>query len=319
MPLKGGACLLFSQGGADAEMEYPSSNSGEEGNDFHCLQDLFAGGDESESSEDDSASDREWKEAVRAAVETEIQYQVQLRLSLERKDKLGEGVEAHVEDIEESAQLHAMRGRRQQAQEPIADQPYLLTPEAGDGGEVHSAAIRHENEKKETENQRKDIQINKDTTKDAGEREEKEECAKVSQQRHQSVYDYVSAKYGAPQDQLQNLIKTGTYCCLSEEERARIGVDKRVRWPVERSITLPTPRHDKIEKQSKVPLEFFEPLLGQQRPLRNYSGPRPVIFDSQSGDLSRRGGEEGDRRDRGGGLIFESRFESGNLQQAMQV
>ena len=313
------------------EMDSSSESCGGRGQ-FRCLQNLFADDGESESSGDDSASDREWKEAVRAAVETEIQYQVQLRLALEGKDAVKEGMKRHGEEIEESAEMHVMRGKRQQPQKEGNSRS--LTPEAGE--EKHPSSTCHENDKETPETISIKVPNNKHSTVEAEERVKEEDVMKISQQRHQSIYEYVTSKYGAPFDQLQHLLKAGTYHCLSEEERVRIGVDKRVKWPVECSIALPTQCHEKTEKQSKVPLEFFEPLLGNQRPLRNCSGPRPVVYDSQNGGHSERrkqveeGGErEKGERDKGGegekgergsvGLTFESRFESGNLRQAMQV
>ncbi|XP_003384825.1 PREDICTED: cytosolic carboxypeptidase 2-like [Amphimedon queenslandica] len=306
-------------------MDSSSESCGGKGQ-FLCLQNLFADDGESESSGDDSASDREWKEAVRAAVETEIEYQVQLRLALEGKGAAREGMKRHGEEIEESAEMHVMRGKRQQPQKD--DHLRSITPEAGEEKDPTSSL---ENDKEIPEATSIKVPNNKHSTVEAEERvKEKEDASKVSQQRHQSIYEYVTSKYGAPTDQLQHLLKAGTYHCLSEEERVRIGIDKRVKWPVECNIALPTQTHQRIEKQSKVPLEFFEPLLGNQRPLRNYTGPRPVVYDGQNGGpIERRKEveEEGkvEKEKRGGGergrvgLTFESRFESGNLRQAMQV
>lgn len=318
------------QGGAEKtrqEMDSSSESCGGNGQ-FRCLQNLFADDGESDSSGDDSASDREWKEAVRAAVETEIEYQVQLRLALEGKGAAREGMRRHGEDIEESAEMHVMRGKRQQPQKD--DHTRSLTPEAGE--EKHPTPTSLENDKEIPEGMSIKVPNNKHSTIEAEERDkEKGDASKVSQQRHQSIYEYVTSKYGAPIDQLQHLLKAGTYHCLSEEERVRIGIDKRVKWPVECNIALPTQIHERTEKQSKVPLEFFEPLLGNQRPLRNYTGPRPVVFDGQNGGPIERIGKEVEEEDKGkrekrgegergrAGLTFESRFESGNLRQAMQV
>ena len=102
-------------------MELSSSEESEEG---PLLKGLFTDDEGSDnSSENDSycASDREWRDAVKAAVETEIQYQVQLRLSLESPGFLSQEKQWDNDTGELLPQLQ-WRTRRQQRSDSLPDE-----------------------------------------------------------------------------------------------------------------------------------------------------------------------------------------------------
>lgn len=322
--------LIFRCGWIEMESE------SEEGEDkFNYLQTLFDEEKETGSSSDESASDKEWKEAVRAAVETEIQYQVQLRLAAVLGGPVGGDQD---NELDPSAVASATHMKLEREKRKLLQKERIVSINNTED------ISQPDSSKEEPQKIQKDHQltapilpllpplttapkptITTNTTSGA---------TKQHTFERGTIYEYLSSKYGTPHEQLQNLVKTGRFRCLPDEARERIGVDKRIRWPIECNISQGTPRHKASHKHSKIPMQFFEPLLGQhRRPSFMQSSSangsaHSIIFDCRNKEgVGEREGEhkgaeregEGERGEREEGLKFESRFESGNLRQVIQM
>ena len=283
--LLGGAGILQSE-----RMELSSSEESEEG---PLLKGLFTDDEGSDnSSEDDSycASDREWRDAVKAAVETEIQYQVQLRLSLESPGFFSKEKQWDNDTGELLPQLQ-WRTRRRQRSDSLMRESKILSS-ANPELDIGTDGVQKRKER-ELEQPVEEVVRRKSEKKDV-----------------QSVYDYLKTKYGTPREQLECLMSEGRFQVVAMDYNKRIGVDKRVRWPTECNINQGTPKLSSYQLQSKVPFYPDAPLLGLSRPTIHRSPETiAVVYDRVANEQLVRDGT----------LLFESRFESGNLQQAMQV
>ena len=130
-------------------------------------------------------------------------------------------------------------------------------------------------------------------------------CRQSTSDRPVDVYEYLSAKYGIPIAQLKHLTKRGSY----KTKAMACGDGGSIRWPIEANIAVPTPKHTATCSNSSVQ---------EDRALANGDG-------CEGGEGVRRRGRQVYSCDGGGGgggegvLEFEARFESGNLQQALQV
>ena len=252
---------------------------------------LFSCDKETDSSSDASASDKEWREAIKAAVENEIQYQVQLRLALD--DTSEQDIEKQ-EDTE-TAQLLELRARkRTRCLRQSTDQLASHDPSFTDGITFEG----QQQQQQQQQQQRPDESL--DTTTSL----KPQLCAKKE---NQTIYDYLCSKYGTPYNQLKHLMQNGRFLSHSEKVRAEVSIDQRVRWPVECIITQPTPQLSTHQIEPKMPMQYFGPLLGQVRPSFHRANSLPVYDCKEEIKLCT------------SELTFESRFESGNLRQAMQV
>ena len=248
---------------------------------------LFSCDKETDSSSDASASDKEWRDAIKAAVENEIQYQVQLRLAL---DGISEQDIEKQEDAE-AVQLLELRARkRTRCSRKSTDQLASQDPMITDG-------IRFEGQQQQ-QKQQPDESL--DTTTSL-------KPQLYAKKDNQTIYDYLYSKYGTPYDQLKHLMQNGRFLSPSEKVRAEVSIDQRVRWPVECNIIQPTPQLSTHQIQPKMPMQSFGPLLGQVRPSFHHATSFPVYDCKEEIELCT------------SELTFESRFESGNLRQAMQV
>ena len=250
-----------------------------------------------------SESDKEWRDAVKAAVESEIQYQVQLRLSLEspiRKDRKGEGTSNADSNVRIYRREKRVLGDK--IDDQIDDQHltnYVASTILQETATIEDAtASAPQSDIKNLPNYIKHRQLQV-VVDDKPEKKEP-----------QTVYDYLHQKYGTSYEQLQNLMSTGKFRCNSGQECGIIGIDERIRWPTDCNITRPSPELASKNLQQRVPFFPDGPILGQARPLFHRTPQDCTIaFDrstnTQAVDNS--------------ALIFDSRFESGNLRQAIKV
>ena len=275
-------------------MESSEEDSGGSSDLEERLQQLFAEENDTDSFSDASASDREWKEALRATVETEIQYQVQLRLASEDIDQ---ELEKRDSDTPPSQNLKLnLRDRRNSPKRKDATEqlPSNTNPQA-----VAEMVEKQESVTDDAVTRQRTLQMN---------------YVKHKLNEKQTVYEYISRKYGTPMSQLQHLVFNGKYKCApsstDDDVRVKLGIDKRVKWPIECEITQSTPTHTTNEAQNRTPFGAgIGPLIGYERTKLQYTGPLKVVYDR----LAEAQIEfEND-------LKFESKFESGNLQKAIQV
>ena len=291
--------LIVSILGGAARSEMESSSSDE----APVLGGLFTDdrGSEISSGEDSySESDREWRDAVKAAVETEIQYQVQLRLSV-NSPRFGETGETEEQTEEARRELELRNRTRTRVSEKhqkfsVAEKAACEPPKAPDSREIQEQCIVTNTVGQKWDEQHGEVTKNKPKT-------EKKEP--------QTVYDYLRTKYGTPYVQLENLMKHGRFVCTGGS--SVVGVDRRLSWPVECNIALPTPSLSSLHLQPRVPFFPDGPVLGLARPsFHRTPDSSIVVYDRLSDTQSSRSMEDGV-------LKFESRFESGNLHQAIHV
>ncbi len=259
------------------------------------------------STEEDSysESDREWRDAVKAAVETEIQYQVQLRLSLDSPTHNNKNGDRTSND--EGNQRIYRRERR--VLHVKADVEHLASHKIGsidDTSIVEEAASVAVN-----------VSPIRRTSHDQPNHVIKEQRMKVvegdkpaEKKEPQTVYDYLHQKYGTCYEQLQSLMSTGKFRCSNGKECGIVGMDERIRWPTECNITQPSPKLTSNNLQVNVPFFPDAPILGHARPLFHRT-PQDctAVFEKASDTQVLEDGV----------LKFESRFESGNLHQAIKV
>lgn len=259
------------------------------------LQQLFAGENGLESSSEESPSDKEWREALRATVETEIQYQVQLRLASSPVDR----EEKRDSDTPPDVQKLDLRLKTKRKLKPSTETEMKLDTNIS----PRSTAME---EKQDVLNENETLKSLNSKHRHHNERKEN----------YQTVYEYVSNKYGTPIDQLQHLLSNGKYKCdsLDDETRSKLGIDRRVRWPVECKISQPTPAHSTSQLHHQIPLGVVTgPVLGHKRPKpQRASGPMTILYDRCAAADEPKG-------EMTNCLKFESQFESGNLNQAIHV
>ena len=319
-------------------MEYVDSESseGKESDDEAALSAVHNLYDD-----DCSDSEREWREAVRAAVETEIQYQVHLRLALDqsttgsvRSDSEQEqakqllircdrpkrtkarrkkkGVTAAAANLQQDATASEMGGTRVE-EDPSRQQRKSF--DARDIPTIDTAPGRS----------RKMRPIGRDAEKSAATRTEcpqllgqSEEAAsqlraKSEQPRAQSLLDYLHSKYGVPLSHLEHWTKHGRFICNLPKQLSR-GVDMNIKWPVEREIVHLTPQLAAVETSpQRVPFNIQLPPSPSPTPNKTDASPGLVVYSTDKGDVVSLD-ENGAPR-----LRFESRFECGNLRKAVQT
>lgn len=130
------------------------------------------------------------------------------------------------------------------------------------------------------------------------------------------LLQYVNSKYGAPRAQLKNLSEAGHYQ-TAIIDTSGIGNGPCIRHPVESNIFLSTPKH--ITMPYKVKNEEGTVIHKVKRKEETFAANglnRASASLLPSGQLVYTTGEEETVR---GDLEFESRFESGNLKQAIQM
>jgi hypothetical protein len=282
------------------------------------LQRLFGDGRDTESSNDDSASDKEWKEAIKATVETEIQYQVQLRLAL---TPITLKKEVQNKDLDDTLLLQrSLRSTSEEKCENFVEES--LAAEFDSNNKACSHSRNGTNEPADAPAKESLHAVNQHLNANGKH--------KLSD-KYRTVYDYVSSKYGTPRDQLEQLLSHGKFVCGLEdqEERIKMGIDERLRWPVECKIKQRTPVHAIHHKEDHTLLApaAVEPLLGYNRPQFNRSGcPLSIAYDSHAevittnnNDKALERNDEMPNKANRGKLKFESQFECGNLRQALQV
>lgn len=117
------------------------------------------------------------------------------------------------------------------------------------------------------------------------------------------IFNYVHSKYGTPRTQLQSLSENGSYETTTIDSSG-VGSGPMLNYPVEALVCLPTPRHN----------FGSNPSCDQEE--NNTSVAPPTSRISKSVYAT---GHETDQEVIGQGLQFESRFESGNLAQAIRL
>lgn len=292
--------IIFMKGGAAIRARRMDSSDGsqdsspEDDDGLPAVQRLFTNEEDSDTSTDDSYSDKEWRDALRAAVETEIQYQVQQRLSRDRPPAKGR---RRVEDVVESEDMLVQRMRYkaclQQNRSKVADLSELQgDPDTSTGG----GHFKDKPEKDDTATKQPPVE-------------------QLERRNLGTVYDYILNKYGTPYQQLESLMRKGRFRCHRPDINGHIGIDSRVRWPTECNIVMSTPKLSKRQLAVNFPLQYSGPVLGTSRPHHgsHHTGMRSsLIYDC-------RAEKEDIDAESAGVLQFESRFETGNLRQAHRV
>lgn len=130
------------------------------------------------------------------------------------------------------------------------------------------------------------------------------------------LFSYITSKYGTPVDQLQHLSSSGCFKSASVESSGH-GDGSVVHFPPEANITLPTPTHS----VNTSPTTLFPLKLGGTG-----SSLIPKISPGQCSSLETSCGQlKGETRKCASECIpmsrlgFESRFEGGNLQRAIEM
>ena len=126
-------------------------------------------------------------------------------------------------------------------------------------------------------------------------------------EKQKNLESYVHAKYGTPRTQLQNLSEKGSYKTTTIDSSG-IGSGPMLNYPVEALICLPTPRHNcggSCDQEEKCTVNTTDET-------------DTSVAHLTSGKLIYTTGQETDHEVIGG-LQFESRFESGNLSQAIRL
>ena len=280
------------------------SSSSEEDYAIPVLGGLSSDRSDSSSEETYYESDKEWRDAVKAAVESEIQIQVQLRLSLESPKRQKKCKQETDSGNERETKL---QNRYREEGHPgiygVGDGEDLTVEiePAGDGQQYNKKTAAKIN----TEEDHQLPTIPTQTASTITPREKK---------KTETIQDYIHNKYGTPRGQLHNLKSDGTFDCVSwQREGGQIpGIDDRLRWPMECNITQPTPELSGRHLKKNVPFFPEAPVLGSARPsFVRTAQDCTVVFDRSLADNQPPLGN--------GVLSFESRFESGNLQQAIKV
>ena len=296
------------QGGAARAME-SSQDSDDDG--LPAIQRLFIDVEDSDSSIDDS--DKEWRDSLRVTIETEIQYQVQLRLS---RDRPSPKERERVEDVVESEDMPVQRLRLDDKVQNSRGNEAVSVPimmEDNHCGDDHSSTHLGNELDSERSATDKSGHHNATTTK----QQPQTPVIKQSERKNLgAVYSYILNKYGTPHQQLEALMKRGRFRCHHADINSHIGIDKRIRWPLECNIALPTPKFSKHQLAVNFPMQYSGPVLGASRPRQNHhsasvSTTSSLVYDCEA---------EREDIDMGSGVLqFESRFESGNLRQAHRV
>lgn len=148
----------------------------------------------------------------------------------------------------------------------------------------------------------------------------------------------VHRHHGPPLKQLGQLACRGMYK-TDQAPAGEGGPSKDIRWPVEANILLSTPQHIITSHCAHVTASLLASSRESQIPSSHVQFPRQSFGRSCNDGLvdSFRGGQPVGREGRGSvvyvcgkgaavagkvekdGLVFESRFESGNLYQARQT
>ena len=310
----------------------PEEGEEDENDGLHRL--FFSCSSISSSCEDDS--EVEWREAVRQALEADIQYQVRLRLALD-SPQLRTGAAKSSEQEQQILELCPQRRanvrvdhdnwqvtkeeEEETRNELVASAPVQELHEVGGAGAEKSEGERATKLPKISEKtsdtssvQQKAIENSVlEVKKPAG---EKTECIDRLQQLQQvqTVFDYLHLKYGTPYNQLEHLANHGCFKCSNGENKP---VDSRMRWPKERPIVISGPRLVMTEATQSVSSEatnFSSSSVDAQ------SSEGISVYDCNMEDSAVSGQDKDIMESPGNNqLRFESRFESGNLHQAMQV
>ena len=319
-----------------------TSSEAEDGGKEECLRRLFLSS--SSSCEDDS--ELEWREAVRAALEADIQYQVRLRLALDYTEPHEETPSDHNEPDEEQQllDLHQKRRRLKTSRnlEKVkngGEEDTVLHPQEDFGGaggkhincdHGEGKARRHlETASGEpieasipTATQAAEPQATVKRHKQEKERETDHSSNLQRSRQTQTVFDYLHLKYGTPYHQLEHLAAKGCFKCISGEGES--GVDSRIKWPKERNISLPTPELVTAEAAaiSTCTLDSVAADISSlsDMQLQSEQSEGEVVYDCNREVESM---NNADTVSAGSGplgkLIFESRFECGNLHKVIQT
>lgn len=298
----------------------------------------------SSSCEDDS--ELEWREAVRAALEADIQYQVRLRLALDYTEPHEETPSDHNEPDEEQQllDLHQKRRRLKTSRnlEKVkngGEEDTVLHPQEDFGGADGKRINCDHGEGKARRHLETasggPIEASLPTAAQAAEPQATVKRHKLEKEREtdhssnlqrsrqtQTVFDYLHLKYGTPYHQLEHLAAKGCFKCISGERES--GVDSRIKWPKERNISLPTPELVTAEAAiSTCTLDSMAADISASPPdvqLQSEQNEGEVVYDcnrevesmNNAYTVSAGSGPLGK-------LIFESRFECGNLHKAIQM
>ncbi len=287
------------KGGARSLMEGSSSS---EENAIPVLGGLSSDRSDSSSEETYYESDKEWRDAVKAAVESEIQIQVQLKLSLESPTRQKKCKQE--EDSGNEREIKLRNRDKEERNSGVGERENLIVKIE------HAEDKQHYNKKVaatriDTEEHHQFPTIPTQTVSTITPREQK---------KPETIQDYIHNKYGTPHGQLHNLKSDGTFDCVSRQREGgqMAGIDDRLRWPMECNIVQPAPELSGRHLQRNVPFFPEAPVLGNARPsFVRTAQDCTVVFDRSLADNQPPLGN--------GVLSFESRFESGNLQQAIQV
>ena len=123
------------------------------------------------------------------------------------------------------------------------------------------------------------------------------------------LFSYVNSKYGTPVDQLQHLSSSGCFKSGSIESSGD-GSGSVIFFPPEANITLPTPTHS----VNTSPILFPLKLGIESSHISNVISPAGRLnLENSHGQLKEKAPTPNLR------LQFESRFEGGNLQQAIEM
>ena len=127
------------------------------------------------------------------------------------------------------------------------------------------------------------------------------------------LYSYITSKYGTPVDQLQHLSSSGCFKNASVESSGH-GDGSVIHFPPEANITLPTPTH----LVNTSPTTLYPLKLGgtESRLVAEISPGRCSCLETSHGQLNRETRKCTIPNSR---LHFESRFEGGNLQRAIEM
>ena len=130
------------------------------------------------------------------------------------------------------------------------------------------------------------------------------------------LYSYITSKYGTPVDQLQHLSSSGCFKSASVESSGH-GDGSVIHFPPEANITLPTPTHLVNTSQTTLyPLK----LGGTESSLVPEISPgRCSSLETSHGQLKGETCKFASRCIPNSRLHFESHFEGGNLQGAIEM
>ena len=319
-------------------MEHSDSSEPEEEDEGDGLQRLFFS---CSSSSCDDDSEIEWREAIRQTLEADIQYQVRLRLALDSPQLRTSGAKNCSKQEQQTLELCPHRraivrvdhGDLQGSkQEGTKDEQEVH--EVGGAGRERNEALNEELENHTTKfpklseksNATPSLQQQRavegpvvavvEVKQSVGEKTESANSRLQQLQQAQTVFDYLHLKYGTPYHQLQHLANHGCFKCTNGENKP---VDSRMKWPKERRIVTAAPQLVTTEANQSVSetTDFSRvPSVDTRCSSVGISVYDSSIDDSAVSDQNSSNNQENGATSK---LRFESRFESGNLHQAMQV